>query len=123
MKDTAFYSGLALLFTHELDAMANHEWLLIPLLRGLADPVGQATFILAHVPIFAIVIASVASLNLRTRSLARDIASGFMIAHVLLHIVFSGHAAYGFDSLLSMGLIYGAGLCGTVYLAVRLGEK
>ena len=123
MKSTAFYLGLALLFTHELDAMPNHEWRVIPLLRNLVDSVGEVSFVIAHVPIFAIVIAGIASLDLKTRTLARDIVSGFLIAHALLHIVFSGHAAYEFDSLLSIVLIYGAGLCALIYLAIRLGQR
>ena len=122
MKSPVFYLGLALLFTHELDAMANHEWRVLPLVRSLTDSVGKVTFVVAHIPIFAIVIACVASLNPRTRSIARDIASGFLLVHALLHFAFSDHPAYEFDSLLSTILVYGAGLCGTVYLLVRLIE-
>ncbi len=123
MKSTAFYLGLALLFTHELDAMPNHEWRVLPLVRSLTDSVGELTFVVAHIPIFVIVIACIASLNLKTRSMWRDIASWFLVAHALSHIAFSRHAAYEFDSLLSTVLIYGAGLCGTLYLVVRLIEK
>ena len=123
MKSTAFYLGLAMLFTHELDAMPNHEWRVLPLLRNLEDSVGQVTFILAHIPIFAVVIACVASLNLKTRSMARDIASGFLVVHALLHLAFTGHPAYQFDSVLSASLIYGAALCGLSYLLLRWTEK
>ncbi len=123
MKNTAFYLGLALLFTHELDAMSNHEWRVIPLIRNLTDSVGEVTFVIAHIPIFAIVIACIASLNPGTRSLARDIVSGFLVGHVFLHIAFSGHAAYEFDLLLSLVLVYGAGLCGAMYLAIRLAQR
>ena len=119
MKSIAFYLGLALLFTHELDAMPNHEWRVLPLLRRLADSEGETAFIFAHIPIFAIVIACIASLNPRTRSIARDIASGFLIAHALLHFAFSGHPAYEFDALLSIILIYGAAVCGLTYLLLR----
>lgn len=123
MKSIAFYLGLALLFTHELDAMPNHEWQVLPLLSNLADSVGRNTFVIAHIPIFAVVIACVASLNLKTRSIARDIASGFLIAHALLHFAFSGHSAYQFSSSLSSILIYGAAVCGLSYFVVRWMEK
>ena len=119
MKSAAFYLGLALLFTHELDAMPNHEWQVLPLLRNLADDAGRITFVLAHVPIFAIVIACIASLNLKVRSKARAIASAFLVVHAILHFAFSGHPAYAFESLLSNGLIYGAAFCGTVFLLMR----
>lgn len=117
MKSTPFYLGLALLFTHEMDSMPNHEWRVLPLLRSLSDSAGETVFIAAHVPIFALTIACVASLNTRTRKLARDIACGFFIAHAVLHALYSAHPAYEFSSLLSSALIYGAAACGIVYFA------
>lgn len=125
MKSTSFYLGLALLLTHEMDSMPNHEWRVLPLLRSLSESAGEAVFIIAHVPIFALTIAYVASLNARTRKLARDIACGFFIVHALLHALFSAHPAYEFSSPLSSALIYGAAACGGVYFAAsvfRVGE-
>ena len=119
MKGVAFYLGLALLFTHELDAMPNHEWQVLPLLSNLADSVGRNTFVIAHIPIFAVIIACIASLNVKTRSIARDITSGFLVAHALLHLAFSGHSAYQFSSSLSSLLIYGSALCGLLYFVAR----
>ena len=114
-RNLAFYLGLALLLTHEMDSMLNHEWRVIPLVRSLSDDTGQLVFLVAHVPLFVVVIAFIASLNLRTRRLARHIASGFFILHAGLHYLFSGHADYEFGSALSSVLIYWAALCGFVY--------
>jgi len=119
MKSIFFYLGLALLFTHELDAMPNHEWRVLPLLGSLADAVGRDVFLIAHVPIFAVVIAFIASLNLKTRTMARDIAGGFLVAHAVLHFAFSAHADYEFSSSLSSILIYGAAACGLAYFLAR----
>lgn len=116
MKSSVFYLGLALLFTHELDSMPNHEWRVLPVLNALSDSTGEWIFIAAHVPIFAVVIAFVASLNKAIRARSRNIAAAFLVAHALLHFLFSGHAAYEFVSRLSSVLIYGAALCGVVYL-------
>ena len=115
MNSACFYLGLALLFTHELDSMPNHEWRVLPVLRSLSDSAGETAFIVAHVPIFALTIAYVASLNPRTRRLARDVASGIFIVHAILHALFSGHPDYEFTSLLSLFLIYGAAVCGITY--------
>ena len=123
MKSIVFYLGLGLLFTHELDAMTNHEWRVLPLLNGLTDSVGRDTFIVAHVPIFAVIIACVASLNIRTRAMARDIISGFLIVHALLHFAFSRHAEYEFSSSLSSTLIYGAAVSGLAYFLCRWSER
>lgn len=119
IKRGAFYLGLALLFTHELDAMPNHEWRVLPLLRSLSDSMGELTFVLGHIPLFVIVLAGIGSLNSRTRSLTRDLASGFLLVHALLHFAFSGHPSYEFRSLVSTLLIYGAAACGLVYLLAR----
>lgn len=116
MKNVIFYLGLGMLFTHELDAVPNHEWRVLPILRALSDDLGASIFVLAHVPIFAVVIACVASLNPRVRAKTRFIASGFLAIHGLLHIFFSGHAAYEFSSPASMFFIYGAAGLGLLYL-------
>lgn len=97
--------------------MPNHEWRVLPLLRALPDAAGETVFIVAHIPLFALTIAYVASLNRRTRKLARDIAGGFFIVHAILHSLFSGHPEYEFSSLLSLLLIYGAAACGIAYFA------
>jgi hypothetical protein len=124
VKSPAFYLGLAFLFTHELDSMPNHEWRVLPLLRSLPESIGENVFIIAHIPLFALTIACVASLNVRTRKLARDFACGFFIVHAILHLLFSGHSAYEFSSVLSSLLIYGAALCGIAYfLAATFGPE
>ncbi len=118
LQSFAFYTGLAMLFTHELDAMPNHEWRVLPLTSFLSDSIGMDVFILAHIPIFAVVIGCIASLNLRTRSIAQNAASAFLIVHAALHFAFSGHPDYEFDSLLSSVLIYGAALLGVVFFVL-----
>ncbi|MDH3953194.1 MAG: hypothetical protein OEV03_03210 [Gammaproteobacteria bacterium] len=95
--------------------MPNHEWRVLPFLRSLSESVGETVFIIAHIPIFVVTLAYVASLNTRTRKLARDVASGFFIGHAILHALFSGHPDYEFGSLLSSLLIYGAAVCGVAY--------
>ncbi len=54
IREIAFYLGLGSLFTHELDAVPNHEWRGLPLLGTLPDETGMWVFIAAHVPLFAI---------------------------------------------------------------------
>lgn len=116
MRNASFYLGLGLLFSHELDSMSNHEWRVLPIVSSLSNPTGEFLFVAAHVPLFAIVIALVASLNREVRSRARAVASVFLILHALLHYLFSSHDAYEFTSALSSALIYGAAACGATYL-------
>ena len=61
MKNVFFYLGLGTLFTHELDAVSNHEWRVLPILRSLPEMSAMNAFVLLHIPIFAVVVALVAS--------------------------------------------------------------
>lgn len=122
-RELVFYTGLAFLFTHELDAMPNHEWRVLPVTSFLSDSVGMNTFLIAHIPIFAVVIGCIASLNLKTRWTAQNIASGFLIAHAVLHFAFSGHSDYEFESVISSVLIYGAAVFGILFFVLKEAER
>ena len=45
-----FYLGFSLLACHELDAVARHEWRLLPVLNKLNDDSGLIVFVLLHIP-------------------------------------------------------------------------
>jgi hypothetical protein len=47
-----FYTMLAFLFTHELDAIKRHVWRILPLTSFLPERLGEQVFIWLHVPIF-----------------------------------------------------------------------
>ena len=115
LKSIMFYLGVGMLLTHEMDAMPNREWRVLPILRSFSDSVGELTFLLAHVPIFAFLIAFVASLHLRVRNRARNLVCAFLVIHAGLHYAFAGHSNYEFAALRSQALIYGAALFGLVY--------
>jgi hypothetical protein len=117
VRNALFYLGLATLFTHELDAIANHEWRIMPLLRSFPEEVGFTTFVLLHIPIFAVLIALVSSSNGRVRTLSRVGVGVFLLAHAGLHVLFAGEAGYEFSSSLSNILIFGGALVGGLYLA------
>ncbi len=119
MKDIAFYLGIASLFTHELDAVPNHEWRGVPLLQALPDETALVVFIAAHVPLFAVLIALVASSNPRTRRLSRLGVGVFLLVHGLLHALSMGQPTYEFSSTLSNLLIFGGAAFGGVYLVLE----
>ena len=116
MRNALFYLGLATLFTHELDAIANHEWRIMPILRSFPEEVGFTTFVLLHIPIFAVLISLVSSSNGRVRRLSRIGVGVFLLAHAGLHMLFAGEASYEFSSSLSNVLIFGGALVGGLYL-------
>jgi len=119
VKDAAFHLGLALLLTHELDAMSNHEWRVLPLVRALPDDTGMLVFVAAHVPLFAAVIALVASSNPRTRTLSRVGLGFFLVLHGVAHAMSVGHPGYEFASTLSQVLIFGGAVFGALSLLLE----
>ena len=112
---TLFYLlMLSFLFVHELDAVHKHEWRVLPLTSFLPDEIGRRVFVVAHVPLF-FAIFYFGELNPIS-----GVATGlsiFAIIHVGLHWLFRKHPAYEFNTVLSWGLICGAGLFGALHLA------
>ncbi len=116
MKNALFYLGLGTLFTHELDAIANHEWRIMPILRALPEQAGMSTFVLLHIPLFAVLVALVASNDERLRRLSRLGVSVFLLIHAGLHVWYANEADYEFASTLSNALIFGGALFGGLHL-------
>jgi hypothetical protein len=122
MRHVVFYLGLGTLFTHELDAMTSYEWRLIPILRSLPETLGMTVFVVIHIPLFAGIIALIASKNDKTRSWSRIAVSGFLLLHAVLHIWFSSNPNYGFVSAISNWLIIGGAGFGAIYLTLAYNE-
>jgi hypothetical protein len=119
-RDISFYLGLGALFTHELDAVPNHEWRGLPFLGALPDDTAMLVFIAAHVPLFAALIALVASKDERVRVYSRLAISAFLVVHGLLHTLSVGEPTYEFSSRLSQLLIFGGSGFGALYLVLTL---
>lgn len=118
-ENLVFYLGMASLFTHELDAMPNHEWRGMPILQSLPDDTAMLLFVAGHLPLFAILIALVASSNARVRGLSRLGISLFLLIHGALHAMSIGTPGYEFSSTLSNLLIFGASAFGAAHLALE----
>ena len=116
--DLLFSLGLSLLLAHELDAMRAGEWRLLPVLRSLPDARGRDAFILAHVPLTAMLIWLAASPSAATRLWFQASVDAFLVIHVALHRVFVLHPDYDFHRPLSRGLILGAGAVGALHAAL-----
>ena len=120
IRNLAFYLGAGALFTHELDAMTNHEWRVLPLTAWLPEEIGRTAFVALHVPLFAALIALLASRDERVRRRSMFALGAFLVVHAGLHAAFSGHPHHEFSSALSLALIYGGALCGVVHLVSEL---
>ena len=112
----AFLLGVSLLFTHELDAMTHAEWRLLPLTSWLAPEVGRLVFVVFHVPLFALVLGGLTSRLPERAARVQYWLSAFLVVHAGLHLAYSRHPANAFEGWLSNTLIFGAAVCGAVYL-------
>lgn len=89
IKNLIFYIGMGTFFTHELDAVQQYEWRVLPLTGWLPDEYGFMVFLLFHILLFAVLIALIASANERIRLRAKVGIGIFLIVHALLHLFYS----------------------------------
>jgi len=120
MKKIIFYLGMGTLFTHELDAMFNHEWRILPLTSWLPEETAMLVYLFFHIPLFAGLIALVASKNDQVRFRTRIGISVFLLFHAALHAFFGGNPAYEFSSII---LIYGGALLGAIHLVLEYKDR
>jgi hypothetical protein len=111
---------LALLMAHELDAVAQSEWRLLPGLSLLEDGPGRRAFIALHVPLLmALTWAMFLSSEVVQRR-ARLGLGAFMAVHVGLHATLEVPGISSFPESLSRAFILGAGLVGADLLMLDL---
>jgi hypothetical protein len=112
-----FLLALSLLFVHELDAVRCREWRIFPLTAFLDDETGMRVFILAHVPLFAIILFYAGkSLSAGGDGFSLSMAI-FCVLHAFIHWAYERHPKCEFRNPLSRGIIWacaGAGLAAAI---------
>lgn len=104
-----------MLACHELDAVAQAEWRLLPILKNVSDEVAYPAFVFIHIPMFALLLWWTGSTSPRVRIRAQLAVDIFMVLHVGLHMAFRGHEHYTFFSTPSLVWILGAGAVGLTH--------
>lgn len=119
--DLLFFTGLSFLICHELDAVAQAEWRLLPVLSGLSDEHAYPWFVALHIPLFAFILWWTGSTTLRARRRSQLLVDAFLVIHAALHTALHAHEDYTFHSMLSQVCIYGAAAVGLIhaFLTVR----
>ena len=120
MKNLWFLLGLGFISTHELDAVRQHEWRLLYILRDLPEALAANVFVAVHVPLFVVLVWLTHHARPIWRNGSRLALMSFLIIHVGLHLRLSSHALYTFHSPLSKMLIFGGGVCGLLYQLAML---
>ena len=108
-----FAIELALLFTHEMDAVRRQEWQMFIILKDMADEKAFRIFMLLHIPLYAVILSLLLSDRMIIAMYITDI---FLILHMLIHFAFTGHKANQMNGGVSKAIIYSAGLLALVHL-------
>lgn len=119
MRRVLFMLTFSLIMGHELDAVTQHEWRLLPILKYLDDETGRAVFVAIHVPL----IAWLLWMNAQRGWLFHALFGGFCAVHVGLHWAYGAHPLYTFHGALSQALIWGAGVSGAALAGAALANR
>lgn len=116
MKNLLFYLSFATIITHELDAMTQSEWKLLFILRNLPEQIAPSAFVVIHIPLIAVILWLTNNESEVVKNCSRIALAVFLVIHSGLHKLLENNPNYTFNSLLSLGLIYGGALLGLLYL-------
>ena len=103
--------GLALLIAHELDAVARHEWRLLPGFALFEDAAARDMFVLLHIPLLIIVFWLMTHRNAGLKRASRMVIAALLVIHGGAHFLLSGHSLYEFRGIVARprrGRIFGA---------------
>lgn len=109
---TFFYLALVLFFMHEMDAIRCKEWRIFPGLSLLNERWGYPVFMLAHIPLFLLLIWVIAQPS-ENFIIGFDM---FSILHFGLHLLYLKHKKNEFKDWISWALITGIAVCGGIDL-------
>lgn len=108
-----FAFELALLFTHEMDAIHKQEWKMFIFLKDMPDEYAYHIFTLLHIPLYAAIVLLLLSPFSYIAYYFTDI---FLIAHMLLHLGFRKYPANKFNNNISKIIIFSAGVLAIFHL-------
>ncbi len=113
-----FYLAFSTLLAHELDAMHKCEWNLLFILRNWSENTARRTFVLAHIPLVAVLLWLIAHPLDNIRFWTMQGMDIFMIVHAGLHFRLEKHVENRFRTTLSRGLIYGTAILSMIHIVI-----
>lgn len=111
-----FALELALLLTHEMDAIRHKEWRMFVFLKDLPEQTAYWVFTLPHILFYALILFFL----LLNKTFILYIVDIFLIFHLVLHIVFKNHPNNQLSGFWSKWIIYMAGIIGALHLGLML---
>ncbi len=120
INDLIFYLGVALLLTHELDAIQRHEWRIFPIIRKLKDEIAYYWFTILHIPLFVLLLWLMCYPSANTRFWFQVCMDIFFIVHMVLHKLLNSDKKYEFVGVFSKAIIFSMGMVGIVHLNILI---
>ena len=102
-----FVMELALLFTHELDAVRKQAWRMFIGLKNMEGKKAYHIFLLLHLPLYTAILLLLFSPSSHS---GRYIVDGFLALHMLIHWGFRKHPGNQLNQGMSLVIINCAGL-------------
>jgi hypothetical protein len=112
VEDLIFYSGIACLLIHELDAIQQHEWRFFFALSSINDKRAYHIFVALHLPLFVLIFWYLPS---STFQIGFDI---FLMIHAGLHGLLRNHPLITFNNGFSRLWIWGGAVLGAIHLGL-----
>ncbi|EOH75173.1 DUF6713 family protein [Enterococcus malodoratus] len=111
-----FAIELALLLTHEMDAVRHKEWMLFIGLRNLPEQTAYWVFTLPHILLYALLFFLLLSAN----TALFYVIDIFLIGHLVLHFLFRKHPNNQLTGFISLLIIYSAGIIAGLHLVLLI---
>jgi hypothetical protein len=119
LNNLAAVSLFTLTLAHELDAVAQHEWRILPVLSSLAEASARQAFVLLHVPLIFGLLWGLFVAREAVQQHSRFALGLFMVGHVLLHATLEVPGLSSFEEAPSRAFIVIAGLAGVLVVMTR----
>ena len=118
-----FYFSLALLCTHEIDAVAHSEWQLLPVLSQMPNEAGFFWFVVLHIPLLTLIFWLTAHTSPIVARRSRFYLSALLFVHGVIHFSLSGNEDYTFAPPIETITVDGAALAGLAYVVIASFSK
>ena len=115
MAEILIFTGLSLLFIHEMDAIRKKEWKMFIFLKDLDEETAYKIFTFLHIPLYLILFWGIFLTNQSINYWFSIVLNGFYIFHLFLHLLFRNHKSNKYKNWFSWFLIIGLAVIGILY--------
>jgi hypothetical protein len=112
-----FYISLAFFLIHEMDAIRQKEWSMLPLISQLNNRTAYLVFTSIHIPFYGLLFYLM-TINEPVREEFIHILNIFLIFHAGLHIAFKEHPNNNFKNNFSLIVIFVPGISSLLDLLI-----